>query len=248
VTAPEPGRVLRWALLGWGLGHRLLGRRTLGAALLAAEVLGALAVAWLTIGLADSSLYLVPFLAGVLFLVAWGWQAVDAYREAHARTAARGPTPERSPAVAIGWLSLPLLAWGTGFWLIGAHTATPAATVDRFVSAWTSDALVGGDWPADVVEAADAAASGLGDGPDRFRDLRFTITDAGATHATAVGEAIHYERRDTSFLWVFAGSELVPVGDRTVLSLDLATAPAQLPGGGDVGAVRWQIVGADASP
>lgn len=248
MTAPEPGRVLRWALLGWGLGHRLLGRRTLGAALLAAEVLGALVVAWLTIGLADSSLYLVPFLAGVLFLAAWAWQAVDAYRSAHARTAARAPTPERSPAVAIGWLSLPLLAWGTGFWLIGAHTATPAATVDRFVSAWTSGGLDAGDWPADVLEVADDAAAGLGGGPDRFRDLRFTITEADATRATALGDAIHYERRDTSFLWVFAGSELVPVGDRSVLSLDLQAVPAQLPGGGDVGAVRWQIVGADASP
>ena len=247
MTAPEPGRVLRWALLGWGLGHRLLGRQTLGVALLLAEVIAAAIVAWLTIGLADSSLYLVPFLAGVGFLVGWAWQAVHAYRAAHAMAAARGPTPERSPAVAIGWLSLPLLAWGTGFWLIGAHTATPAAAVDRFVSAWTSGPL-DASWPAAVVEGADDAAAGLGDGPDRFRGLRFTISDAGATRATAIADAIHYERRDTSFLWVFAGSELVPVADQSVLSLQLEAVPAALPGGGDVGAVRWQIVGADASP
>ena len=245
MTPPEPGRVLRWALLGWGLGHRLLGRRTLGTSLLVAEVIAALLVAWLTIGLADSSLYLVPFLAGVLFLVAWAWQAVDAYRAAHALAPARGPTPERSAAVAIGWLSLPLLAWGTGFWLVGAHAATPAAALDRFVSAWTAEELATGDWPAPVVSAAQEAATALGDGADRFRDVRFTITESGDGRAVAVADAIHYERRDTSFLWVFAGSELVPVSDRPVLSLELEAVPVALPGGGDIGAVRWELVDGD---
>ena len=60
----------------------------------------------------------------------------------------------------------------------------------------------------------------------------------------AVAEAIHFERRASRFLGVFHGTELVPVADRQVLVIDLAADPATLPGGGDVGAVRWRIVGA----
>ena len=37
-----------------------------------------------------------------------------------------GPTPVGSPAAAMVWLSLPLLVWGTAFWLVGAQAATPA--------------------------------------------------------------------------------------------------------------------------
>ncbi|HUH16761.1 MAG TPA: hypothetical protein VMM85_02315, partial [Methylomirabilota bacterium] len=121
MSRPEPGRVLRLALVAWGLGHLAIGRTLTGRILLAAELGAALTVAWLTVGLADTSLYLVPFLAGVAFLVAWTWQAVDAYHAAHGLVGARPPTPERSPAAAIGWLSLPLLLWGTGFWVIGAQ-------------------------------------------------------------------------------------------------------------------------------
>ncbi|MGH2418434.1 MAG: hypothetical protein ACRDFY_08885, partial [Candidatus Limnocylindria bacterium] len=161
MTPPDPGRVLRRALVAWGLGHLLIGRRGLGRGLLAAEILAVVLVAWLTIGLADTTAYLVPFIAGMGFIVAWAWQAIDAYRAARALQPARPPTPERSPAAAIAWLSLPLLAWGTGFWLIGAHAATPASVLDRFVTAWTDDALEE-RFPISVVAAADAAADGLG--------------------------------------------------------------------------------------
>jgi hypothetical protein len=244
VIVPDPGRVLRRALLAWGWGHVAIGRIAVGRALLLAEVAALLLVAWLTIGLADSTAYLVPFLAGFAFIVVWAWQAVAAYRAAREMQAARAPTPERSPATAIGWLSLPLLAWGTGFWLIGAHAATPAATVDRFVSAWTSDALRGAGFPDAVVRAADAAAERLGSGPDRFRDVRFSIVAEADGRATAIGEAIHYERRATRLFGIFPGSELVPVGDEQLLSLVLAARPVELPGGGDVGAVRWELVDA----
>jgi hypothetical protein len=60
-----------------------------------------------------------------------------------------------------------------------------------------------------------------------------------------VAEAIHFERRDSRFLWVFAGSELVPIADRRVLTLDLEARPVELPGGGDIGVVRWELVGAE---
>jgi len=243
MTAPDPGRVLRRALIAWGLGHLLIGRRTLGRGLLGAELVSALLVAWLTIGLADTSAYLVPFIAGTAFIVAWTWQAVDAYRSAGALQAARPPTPERSPAAAIAWLSLPLLVWGTGFWVVGAHAATPAAVLDRFVTAWSGDEL-GDAWPAVVVSPAEAAAASLGDGLDRFRDIRISIVSRSAGRATAVAEAIHHERRESRFLWIFPGSELVPVADERLLTLDLAARPVELPGGGDIGAVRWELVGA----
>ena len=243
---PAPGRVLRRALIAWGWGHLAIGRVALGRALLVAEAVAVLLVAWLTAGLAASSAYLVPFLGGIAFIGVWGWQAVHAYRAAQAMQPARPPTPERSPATAIGWLSLPLLAWGTGFWLIGAHAATPAAALDRFVSAWTADALRADAFQEDVLRAAEDAADRLGTGPDRFRDVRFSIVDEAEGRATAVGEAIHYERRATRLFGIFPGSELVPVGDERLLSLQLSAVPVELPGGGDIGAVRWELVDASA--
>jgi hypothetical protein len=246
VTAPDPGRVLRRALLAWGLGHLALGRADIGRTLLAAEALAVAIVAWLTIGLADSSAYLVPFLAGMAFIVAWGWQAVHAYHAALRLQPERAPTPERSPAAAIGWLSLPLLVWGTGFWLVGAEAASPEAVLDRFVTDWTDDDL-GPEWPASVVAAAGESARALGSGADRFRDVRVevaTTTEGGLARALAA--AIHFERRDSTFLGLFAGSELVPVIDRPILDLELRARPVELPGGGDIGAVRWELVDAEA--
>jgi hypothetical protein len=246
VTAPDPGRVLRKALLAWGLGHLALGRRGVAFGLFAAELVVGLLLLWLTIGLADTSAYLVPFLVGVAFIVAWGWQAVDAYRSAGALLAARPPTPERSPAAAVGWLSLPLLLWGAGFWLIGPHAATPASVLDRFVTEWSRGDGLGPTWPAGVRAEAAVAEARLGSGPDRFRDLRLQVVGRADRRATAVAEAIHYERRASRLLWVFAGSELVPVADEQILILELEAVPVELPGGGDIGAVRWELVAADA--
>jgi len=243
VTAPDPGRVLRRALIAWGLGHLLVGRHALGRGLLAAELVSGLLVAWLTIGLADTSAYLVPFLAGTAFIVAWAWQAVHAYRCAQGLAAARPPTPARSPAAAIAWLGIPLLVWGTGFWLVGARAATPASVLDSFVSAWSRDELSDA-WPSGVADEAEAAAAGLGTGLDRFRDIRITMVSRSSARATAVAETIHYERRESRFLWVFPGSELVPVADERLLSIDLAARPVELLGGGDIGAVRWDLVDA----
>ncbi len=247
MTGPDPGRVLRRALLAWGWGHLLLGRTAIGRALLVAELGSIVLLAWLTVGLADTSAYLVPFLAGIVVLLAWAWQAVAAYRGAQASQPAHPAepqTPERSPATAIGWLSIPLLAWGAGFWLIGAHAATPAATLDRFVSAWTAGELEADEWPPSVIEAASEAEDSLGTGPDRFQDVRFSIVEKSADDALALGESVHFERQETTMLLIFSGSELVPVADEQLLSLELAALPVELPGGGDVGAVRWELVDA----
>ena len=242
MNAPDPGRVLRWALLGWGLGHLLLGRIGPAIGLLAAELAAALLVAWLFIGLADTSAYLVPFLAGVAFLIAWAGQAVAAYRSAQSRVPDARPAPPRSPALVIAWLTLPLLVWGGGFWLVGARAASPAAVLDRFVTDWAAGALDSGEWPPEVVARAQLAAGALETGRERLRDVRVRVADASGNRAAAVAESVHYERRDARFLWVFAGSELVPVVDREVLALRLAARPAELPGGGEIGAVRWELV------
>ncbi len=247
MSGPEPGAVLRVALIAWGLGHLAIGRRRLGVALLAAEVAGALIVWWLTVGLADTSAYLVPFLAGVAFIVIWTWQAVAAYQAAHVLRIARPPTPERSPAAAIAWMSVPMLIWGSGFWLIGAQASTPEAVLDAFVTDWSAGEL-DATWPARVRSAAATAERRLGTEPDRFRDLRVAVLERDTERATAIAESIHYERRDSRFLWVFPGSELVPVRDDEVLALELAAGPASLPFIGDVGAVRWTLIGADLPP
>lgn len=241
MTAPDPGRVLRRALLAWGLGHLLLGRTRAGWILLAAEVLGVVVVAWLTVGLAGSSAYLIPFLAGVAFVVAWAWQAVDAYRSARRLQPATTDPPERSAAAQAGWLCLPLLVWGSGFWLIGAPAGHPAAVLDRFITDWSRDELEASAWPAAVVGPAEAAAETLGDSDDRFHDVRIRIVRSDGESASAVAEAIHFERRETRVLGVFPGSELVPVADRTVLRLELVAEPVELPGGGDIGAVEWEL-------
>jgi hypothetical protein len=245
VTGPDPGRVLRLALLAWGLGHLAIGRRTMGRGLLVAEAIAFLLVAWLTAGLATSSAYLLPFLVGIGFLGVWAWQAIDAYRAAHALQAARAPTPVRSPAIAIGWLSLPLLAWATGFWLVGARDANPSAVLDRFVTAWSSGELQPGRWSQSVRSTAERAARNLGGDADRFRDVRIRVVQQRDRGATAVAEKIHFERRDTRLLGLFPGTELVPVADEVVLELELEASPVELPGGGDIGAVRWELVGAD---
>jgi hypothetical protein len=245
VTAPDPGRVLVRALVAWGWGHLLVGQIGLGRALLVVEIVALLFVAWLTIGLADSSLYLVPFVAGTAFIVAWAGQAVHAYGAARGAQQATASAPMRSPAAAIGLLSLPLLVWGTGFWLIAAHHATPAGVLDRFVTAWAAGRLTESEWPEDILREADRAAAALGTDDDRFRDLRVRVTEDDGERATAVAEAIHFERQPTRFLWVFPGTELVPVADDRVLTLELEARPVELPGGGAIGAVRWELVRAD---
>jgi hypothetical protein len=244
VTGPEPGRVLRRGLLAWGLGHLLLGRHAAGRALLVVEILALALVAWLTASLADTSLYLVPYVAGFGFLVAWAWQAIDAYRAAQRLGGTAGSVPERSPGTAIAWLSLPLLLWGSGFWLAGAQRATPAAALDRFVTAWTADEMSSAEWAPAIRRVARQVGGSLGTGADRFRDIRVRLVEGDGSGASAVVEAIHFERRRSSFLWIFPGTELVPVADEQLMSLELTADEAALVGGGDIGAVRWNVTGA----
>lgn len=265
IIPPDPGRVLRLSLVAWGLGEIALGNRRGGVAWLVAEGVALLLVIVTSLSLADGTAYLAPFLLGSGFVVAWGLQAVLAYRAAlHSPAAAPGGDP--GPSVGpIAWLGVPLLAWGTLFWLLAAHAATPAAVTDAFLRDWHAiaeqpgradpiasrpDALAAA--AASALErlrerCADAAAgtacpneSGL------FRDVRVRLLDGAGTLTSAAIELVRYERRPSELLGFSLGSELVPVTEERLLTLRLATRPDPGPLGIDVGARRWWIVGADS--
>jgi hypothetical protein len=248
VTPADPSRVLRRSILAWGLGHLAIGRRRTAITLFAAELVGLAGVAWLTAALADTTGYALPFAAGVAFLVAWGAQAVAAYRSARRALGTDDDPAPRASAAAIAWLSLPLLAWGTGFWLVAADAATPSAVLYRFIVAWDGGTLDDGSWPRTAdAEARDAGrrlvglcASGSLGGCDpeagALRDVRMRVSAESSERATAVAEAVRFERRATALLGVFAGSELVPVSVERLLTLRLEARPAAL------GFRRWILV------
>jgi hypothetical protein len=258
VSGAAPGRVLRLALLGWGLGDLAMRRRLVGFAWLAAEAAALVAVVVATLLFADTTWYLLPFLGGMAFIAAWTAQAVAAYRRAQEAEGTAPSAPSGSAAAAVAWLTVPLLAWGTGFWLIAADAATPAAVLDRFVTAWPAAERRGWD-PAladrrtELAMAADAArgrlrrlcaagrlADDCGAAPaNLLRDIRLRITADSGARATAVAEVVRFERRPSRFLGVFDATELVPVPIERILRLELEARPAVL------GAARWTIVNAE---
>ena len=252
-------------MLAWGLGDRALGDRATGLAWLLAELIGLAVVAYSVIAFADTTWYLLPFLLGTLFIGLWAFQAIRAFRRAEHMQAARPPTPRGSPAAAIAWLTLPLLVWGTGFWLIGADGASPAAVLDRFVSEWPQVATGDGDWKAGLVadgsgltDVAGSALAQLGiqcragslnadcaTAPaNLLHDVRLRITEQTDASATAIAESVDYVQQPTSVLFLFGGTELVPVARDTVLRLELVATPVDGPLGLDLGARHWQIAAA----
>ena len=247
MSSPAPERALRLALVGWGLGDLAMGRRRAAVAWLALEAAALAALAAATQLFADTTWYLVPFLLGVAFLVGWAAKAIATYRRARALQGAAPTAPLRSPATSIAWLALPLLVWSTGFWLFAAERATPAAVIDRFVADWP-------ERPANVLDDPTIALANLrsmceagelapdcGEATENLlRDVRITITDQGATSATAMAELVEYQRRPSTLFGIFEGSELVPVPIASVLRLELEARPAAL------GAREWVIVNAEA--
>lgn len=259
MTGAAPGRVLRLAILGWGLGDLAMGRRVAGTTWLIGEAVGLAVVAATTFLFADTTWYLVPFLAGMIFIAVWTAQAIAAYRRAERSGAAFPTAPTGSSAIAVAWLTIPLLAWGTGFWLFAAQSATPGAVLDRFVTAWpTADERTWDDSlserPAQLTDAAALArvrlavmceAGMLADDCDEMpesllHDIRVRISAETSTRVTAVAEVVRFERRPSRFLGIFAASELVPVPTQPVLRLELAARTSAL------GAARWKIVNAEA--
>lgn len=252
-------RALRLALLAWGLGDLALGRRMIGLAWMATEVAAIAGVAALTLAYDDTSWYLLPFLAGAAFLVAWAAQGAFAYRAAQARVADgdRANDGRGSPAAAIVWLTIPMLLWGTGFWLVAGESASPSAVVDRFVTQWPDVADGRAGWgeglaadPAALTAAADEAVSRLAarcglDGSAAcanvdmlLRGVRVRISTDG-DRAIAVAELVRYERRAASFLGIFGTTELVPIPVVEVLRLTMGAVAA--PFGGE----RWTVVNAE---
>lgn len=258
MSVAAPSRVLRLAVLGWGLGDLALGRRYAGATWLLAEAIGLAVVAFTTLLLADTTWYLLPFLAGMAFIAAWAIQSVLAYRRAQLQQADMdASTPTRSPATAAAWLTIPLLVWGTGFWLFAADAGSPAAVLDRFVSGWTEIAAGKtapglADDPAALSAAVAVAVEQLhalcdaGELPDDcaeapenlLRDIRLRLVRESSESAMAVAELVRFERRPTRFLGLFDASELVAVPVEEILRLELAARPAAL------GSERWAIVDA----
>lgn len=256
---------MRLSILAWGLGDGALGDRGAAVGWLVAEVIGLALVIVSLSAFADTTWYLVPFLLGTAFIATWVLQAVRAYRRAEGMQAARPPTPRGSPAAAIAWLSVPLLVWGTGFWLIGADGASPGAVLNRFVTEWPTLASGHADWgpklAADPQALSDAAGAALADlrrqcaagklNPDcgttpanLLHDVRLRLTAQTDTTATAVAEAVDYEQRPSRVLLIFSGTELVPVARGVVLQLHLAAVPPSRDGL-QLGARRWQIVNAE---
>lgn len=254
----DPGRVLQFALLAWGTGHAALGLRRTGWILLGAELVSLLVVALLHAALATTTLAIVPFVAGTAFIVAWGAQAIHAYRLARSRRQAIGPVEPGSAATAIAWLGLPLLVWWSFFWLGGGSAASPAAVLDRFLR--DAPAIAAGDETAagsvaidaaDLVRSTQNAVDALRDDcPDDacradtprtlLHGARVRLASENGDVARAIVESVHYERRDTSLFGIFPGSELVPVADHRLLVLDLEAREA--PGiGMNLGARSWVI-------
>jgi hypothetical protein len=264
VTA-SPGAVLRRSILAWGLGDLALGDRPAAIGWFIAELIGVALVAYTIVVFADSTWYLLPFLVGTLFIGVWAFQAILAFRRAERLQAARPPTPRGSPAAAIAWLTIPLLIWGTGFWLIGADGASPGSVLDRFVSEWPSLASGEAAWTpsltSDAASLTDAARSALNDlavacragelTPDcrtapsnLLHDVRLRLTDHTDARATAVAESVEYVQRPTRVLLLFGGTELVPVARDTIMRLELVATPVPGPFGLELGARHWQIASA----
>jgi hypothetical protein len=252
--------VLRLALVAWGFGDLAMGRRGRGIALLLAELIGLVLIIVSAVLLSDTTWYLLPFVLGMAFITAWCAQAVVAFLRAQRLHGAIPPPSTRSPAAAAAWLTVPLLLWGTGFWLFAADAASPGAVLNAFVTQWPDvagqpvDDDVAAD-PAAVSAEAEAAlanlrqlcvSSGLTDdcreeASALLVNVRMRVASQTSDAATAVAELVRFERQPSTFLGVFEATELVPVPIATILRLDLAAQPAPL------GSARWIIVNADAT-
>jgi hypothetical protein len=259
VSAETPRGVLRRALLAWGLGDLALGRRRAAVAWLIGEAVGLVLIALLSLAYIATSWYLLPFLAGIAFIVVWAAQAIVAYRRSVGANAGAA-TPQSSPA-AIVVLTIPLLIAGAGFWLAAGTAGSPDTVLDRFVGEWASVADGRASWEAslttnsaDVTRQAINAVAFLrqlciagkwgedchGSATGLLRGIRVSIVAEGAHQATATAETVRYEQRDSRFLGIFPSTELVPVSTGEVLRLQLEASPAMF------GGVDWSIVSAEA--
>jgi len=265
---PPASKVLRRALIGWGLGHVMLGDRR-GWLLLLAQPIAIVAVLVLALTFIDGTRWLVVFPPLVALMVVWIVQAVDAYQRALKMGARAGG------AMAIVVLLPVALTLLTAYWLLGGRHGSPSATVGDYIEAWMSNQptaaaplfgdgrsadAVSSQWTAedqmlhDHINAAYATYgedSGLD--PDRpFDNLRFRDpVPAGDGRVSMIVELVRNERVASTVLGIIptAGQQEVTVErDMTIwLEQQPETPVSWLPFDG-FDSYSWKIVSIDDSP
>ena len=126
--APSAAKVLRRALVGWGLGHVLLGYRR-GWLLLIAQPIAIVAVGVLAAALLDGTRWLVVFPPLLALMVFWVGQAVDAHQRALRMGAKAGG---EMGIVVLLPVALTVL---TLFWLLGGRHGSASATLQQYIDA-----------------------------------------------------------------------------------------------------------------
>ena len=267
-SVPPAAKVLRRAIIGWGLGHVLLGDRR-GWLLLIAQPIAILAVAGLAVALIDGTRWLVVFPPLLAVMVVWIVQAVDAYQ----RAVKLGGKPGGELSIVV---LLPVaLTLLTLYWLLGGRHGSAGATLQEYIDAWmrnrpeaaaplfvtprTPDSVTA-QWDAEAQMLNDhigaaystfGAESGLD--PDRpFDSLRFREpVTAGDGRVSMNVELVRNERVATTILGIVptAGQqEVVVERDMTIwLEQEPEAPPAWLPIDG-LGSYAWKISSIDDSP
>lgn len=246
-SVPPASAVLRRALIVWGLGHVSLGDRR-GWLLAALQPLAIAGVVLLAAALIDSTRWILIFPALTLLIVIWLGQAIHAHQRAIAAGAAGGGELQITFALPV------ILVVVTAFWLFGGDYASPAATLQAYVSAWHADrageaAALFAEPPAEASltaawqahsdhlgrRVAETAAvhgpmSGL-DPDDPFGGLRFVEVSEQATADTTV-VAIDIVRRQRVEATLFG---LIPTATQETVLVEraglvyLRAVPASLP-------------------
>jgi hypothetical protein len=266
-TVPAAAKVLRRALVGWGLGHVMLGDRR-GWLLLIAQPIAIIAVAVLADALIDGTRWLVVFPPLLALMVFWIAQAIDA----HQRAVKMGAKPGGEMSILV---LLPIaLVVLTTFWLLGGRHGSASATLEQYIEAWmrdrpeaaaplfatpqtaqTVDEMWAGE-RAKLVASIGTAYASYGDesglDPDHpFDSLRFRDpVPSGDGGVSMVVELVRNERVQTTVLGVIptaSQQEVVVERDLTIwLEEQPQSAPPWLPFDG-LDSYSWKITSVDDS-
>lgn len=156
----SPRGALRRSLVLWGWGQVATGDRR-GFALALLEVLALAGFALAVPRLLDGTLSVLLYLAGALFVAAWGGIALHAYRRAVVRRAPFVPSAEVSTAsrgadrtlqagagadvpagdggaIDLLWLAPVLIVTVSAFWTLGGSLGSPESTLATYVRDWRS--------------------------------------------------------------------------------------------------------------
>lgn len=172
---PTPRGVVRRSLALWGWGHVATGDRR-GFAFALLEMACVAAIAWTAPSLLDGSLSTVLFLAGLVFVLAWGGIALAAYRRAVRVRVAAGLPGADGGATELLWLAPLVIAGMLVLWGIGGTLARPEATVARYVGDWR------GDDAADAASLFDAQSPSGTTAPTERPPAVARVRDAWAKH------------------------------------------------------------------